>query len=133
MVLPTPPLSAPTSTNDGRPECCCDFGFNVLHTDARRCNENRVQARHRLQDDRRSSELVSRSLLGAEEPAAPEEDAGPAKLGTPLPGCTFGLSIVPPSAIGTVILLTRLLRSPLTMLPTAPDPAIAPGLTDTWP
>src|SRR5258708_21183808 len=70
---------------------------------------------------------------GAEVPVAPGAGEGPAKLGTPLPGRTFGLSIVPPSSIGTGILLTRLPRSPPTIPPTAPDPALAPGLTDTCP
>src|SRR5271169_4218531 len=65
------------------------------------------------------------AALGAE----PDAVEGAPKLGTPLPGVTFGLSIVPASANGTVIFPTRLPISPPTTLPTLPEPRAATGFT----
>ena len=72
-------------------------------------------------------------LDGVEEGAEPDAVLGAPKLGTPWPGRTFGLSMVPPSANGTVIFPTRLPTSPPTMLPTALDPMADAGFTTTVP
>src|ERR1700686_2661407 len=70
---------------------------------------------------------------GDAEGVEPDAVDGAPKLGTPLPGCTFGLSIVPASAKGTVTFPTRLPISPPTTLPTLPEPRAAAGFTVTDP
>src|SRR5450631_4067441 len=76
---------------------------------------------------------VSGWAEGAAEGVEPDAAVGAPKLGTPLPGCTFGLSMVPASANGTVIFPTRLPISPPTMLPTLLEPMAAAGFTVTEP
>src|SRR5580704_4862387 len=66
---------------------------------------------------------------GAVEGVEPDEVEGAPKLGTPLPGRTFGLSTVPPSANCTVIFPTRLPISPPTTLPTLLAPRADVGFT----
>ena len=70
---------------------------------------------------------------GAPEGAEPDAVDGAPKLGTPLPGVTFGLSIVPASANGTVIFPTRLPINPPTTLPILPEPSAPAGFTVTEP